>query len=165
MNVPRCRHIKTNGLVCKSPALQGNTTCFFHYKQHRSHAFTRSTNRPYGAASAQQLPPIRIEDSDSIQLALSVVINGLALGVVDPDRARVLLYGLQIASTNAKLTVIEPAHSADVVRTTDDLHGEDEAMAIEGDQVQISEFIVDTYDDDEEDEDDEEEDDDEDYED
>lgn len=42
-----------------------------------------------------------ISDAASVQRALSVVINAVAAGTLDPARARVLLYGLQIAATNA----------------------------------------------------------------
>jgi len=49
-----------------------------------------------------------IDDSDSIQRALSVVINAVAAGTLDPARARVLLYGLQIASTNARRMASAP---------------------------------------------------------
>jgi hypothetical protein len=43
-----------------------------------------------------------ISDSASVQNALSVVINAVAAGTLDPARAKVLLYGLQIAAANAK---------------------------------------------------------------
>jgi hypothetical protein len=46
------------------------------------------------------LPPI--EDSASIQLALIDVLQALAANQLDPKRAGLLLYGLQVASTNAK---------------------------------------------------------------
>jgi hypothetical protein len=49
-----------------------------------------------------------IGDSASIQRALSVVINAVAAGTLDPVRAKVLLYGLQIASTNARRMAASP---------------------------------------------------------
>jgi hypothetical protein len=42
------------------------------------------------------------EDSASIQLALIEVIQSLAAGQIKPRRAGLLLYGLQVASANAK---------------------------------------------------------------
>jgi hypothetical protein len=47
-----------------------------------------------------ELPPV--EDSASIQLALIQVIQALAAEQLDPRRAGLLLYGLQVASANAK---------------------------------------------------------------
>jgi hypothetical protein len=46
------------------------------------------------------LPPI--EDSASIQLALIEVAQALAANRIEPRRAGLLLYALQVASTNAK---------------------------------------------------------------
>jgi hypothetical protein len=43
-----------------------------------------------------------VEDSAAIQLALIQVIQSLAIGELDPRRAGLLLYGLQVASANAK---------------------------------------------------------------
>jgi hypothetical protein len=43
-----------------------------------------------------------VEDSASIQLALIEVLHALAANQLDPRRAGLLLYGLQVASANAK---------------------------------------------------------------
>ena len=43
-----------------------------------------------------------VEDSASIQLALIEVLQSLAAHQLDPKRAGLLLYGLQVASANAK---------------------------------------------------------------
>jgi hypothetical protein len=44
----------------------------------------------------------RLEDGSSIQLALMDVLNALAANQIDTKRAGLLLYGLQVASANAK---------------------------------------------------------------
>jgi len=50
------------------------------------------------------LPPV--EDTASIQLALIDVLQALAANQIDPKRAGLLLYGLQVASANvAKLNI------------------------------------------------------------
>ncbi len=62
-----------------------------------------------------------IVDSASIQRALSVVINAVAARTLDPARAKVLLYGLQIASTNARRVATSPnAETIVSVETTSD---------------------------------------------
>jgi hypothetical protein len=43
-----------------------------------------------------------VEDSASVQLALIEVLQSLAAHQLDPKRAGLLLYGLQVASANAK---------------------------------------------------------------
>lgn len=73
------------------------------------------TNRPLPALSPSEALPSEggielhaIEDLASIQRALSVVINAVAAGTLDPARAKVLLYGLQIASANARRVAPTP---------------------------------------------------------
>jgi hypothetical protein len=49
-----------------------------------------------------------IEGPESIQLALSIVINAVAAGTLDTARAKVLLTGLRIASSNARHLRAQP---------------------------------------------------------
>jgi hypothetical protein len=102
MQYPLCRHIKTNGLQCQAPALTEQQWCYFHSRLHQSHQKFRYT----GAARGYLLPGQHIElstleDRESVQVALSTVINALATGNLDIRRATALLYGLQLASHNA----------------------------------------------------------------
>jgi hypothetical protein len=53
--------------------------------------------------AALDLPPI--EDPASIQLALIEILQALAANRLDPKRAGLLLYGLQVASVNVKNTL------------------------------------------------------------
>jgi len=102
MELPLCRHIRTNGLRCKSPALIGAIYCFFHARLHERHSNYRHTavSRGY-LIPGQHIQLTTLEDRESIQVALSVVINALATGNLDSRRATALLYGLQLASSNA----------------------------------------------------------------
>ena len=59
-----------------------------------------------------------LEDRESVQVALSVVINALATGQLETRRATALLYGLQIASSNAARLNFSP-YAPDVVRTAE----------------------------------------------
>ncbi len=97
-----CRHIRTNGLQCKAPALSGQTFCYFHtrlYQRHRPFRHTPETAGYLMPGQHIQLAPL--EDRESIQVAISQVINALATGQLEPRRATALLYGLQLASANA----------------------------------------------------------------
>src|SRR5271163_3580077 len=93
--VPECRHIKTSGGKCGSPALRGKPYCYFHSRLQERAAQPRS---PYLAIEL----PASLEDRGSIQLALSEVVTAVAESRIDPRRAGILLYALQIASSNAK---------------------------------------------------------------
>ena len=61
---------------------------------------TRDVEGPAGYDTPFSLPPV--EDTASIQLALIEVLEALAANQIDPKRAGLLLYGLQVASSNAK---------------------------------------------------------------
>jgi hypothetical protein len=70
--------------------------------------FKTNAAQPLTLSAAEELPGKAslelgaIDGSASIQRALSAVIQAVAAGTLDPARARVLLYGLQIAATNAR---------------------------------------------------------------
>lgn len=90
-----CRHIMPNGTRCHSPALLGTPYCYFHT---RLHCF--AAEKSHGGEE-----PIKIsvlEDRSAIQIALAQVLNGLASSKLDPRRAGLFLYGLQIASQNVE---------------------------------------------------------------
>jgi hypothetical protein len=134
METAICRHIKTNGRRCKSPSLGQSAFCYFHSRLHRRHKnlvenapalFESETNSTSSATETHQslpesapleldLPPL--EDVESIQVSISLLISALARNRIDSKRAAVLLYGLQLASTNARSITIEPAATS-IIRT------------------------------------------------
>jgi hypothetical protein len=87
-----CRHILPSGDKCKSPALHGQSFCYFHHTQRRP--------TPRTANGTLQLP--LIEDAHSIQQSLNAVLHALAAGRLQPRTASLLLYGLQVASSNLR---------------------------------------------------------------
>lgn len=119
MQYELCRHIKTNGTRCKAPALTAGTWCYFHSRLHQRH-----TNYRYNATTRGSIFPgyhielIALEDRESVQISLSVVINALATGNLEPKRATALLYGLQLASANARGLHTEP-FASEAVRTVE----------------------------------------------
>jgi hypothetical protein len=90
-----CRHIKPNGRQCESPALHGTPYCYFHTRLHRLAA------APPSAPDAPLKFPI-LEDRSAIQLALAQVFDALGSSRIDPRRAGLFFYGLQIASQNVE---------------------------------------------------------------
>jgi hypothetical protein len=109
MQYELCRHIKTNGLQCKGAALNGGIWCYFHHRLHQRHTAFRPTEATRGyLIPGQHIELTALEDRESVQVALSVVINALATGQLDIRRATALLYGLQLASNNARGLHTEP---------------------------------------------------------
>jgi hypothetical protein len=116
MQLALCRHIKTNGTRCQAPSLTGGLWCYFHQRLHQRH----NTFRPTAATRGYLIPGQHVElsaleDRESVQVALSVVINALATGQLEIKRATALLYGLQLASNNARGLQTKP-FAPDVVR-------------------------------------------------
>ena len=132
-----CRYIRTNGARCGSPALAGRTMCYHHgtvAHHHRglhaapAHEPEATILHPISSADRPQRDPILAEsvapplildfppldDRDSIQLALSMVITAMAQNRIDPRRATAMLYGLQVASANCRH--LAPEDPQNVVR-------------------------------------------------
>jgi len=126
MPVCRCRHIKSNGTRCQSPSLSARPFCFFHNRLYDRHANFRHT--PATVLPGQHIVLNPLEDRDSVQLALSVVINALATGQLETRRATALLYGLQLAGQFAPRTHSEP-FARDVIVSIDSLDGLEVAPA------------------------------------
>ncbi len=117
MQYSLCRHIKTNGLQCQSPSLSSSDWCYFHSRLHQRHTSFRHTAATRGyLIPGQHIELTALEDRESVQVALSVVINALATGHLETKRATALLYGLQLASMNTARLQLKP-YAPDVVRT------------------------------------------------
>jgi hypothetical protein len=159
MEVPICRHIKTNGLQCHAPSLNEAPYCYFHTRLHQRHTAFRHTPATRGyLIPGRDIELTALEDRESVQIALSVVINALATGQIETKRATALLYGLQLASMNSANLQLKP-YAPDVIRTIDS-SPEGLDLAEPGTLVDITPDDLANYkdpDDDDEDEDDEEE--------
>ncbi len=176
-----CRHIRSNGLRCGSPALRTKPYCYHHCLAH-SHrrALTDSAAETAAAAetvlhsmvpgtdSMQRNPVLApylnpkpepmtltfppLEDRESIGIALSLVLGALARKRIDAKDATPLIYGLQVASANAKGFRGHSERDA-VTEVVVDEHGEE--LAPDVDPPSPWAGLADYADDDEEGDDDE----------
>src|SRR5882724_12109008 len=111
-NIPRCQHIKVNGIQCGSPALRGDRFCYFHKRWHEHHITIAE------AKSLKVRPSIDVpvlEDANSVQVALMQVIQLLLSGQIDHKTAGLALYGLQISSYNIRNTRLAPVNKHSMV--------------------------------------------------
>jgi len=107
-----CRHIRTSGHRCHSPAIRDSFWCFYHAKLHSRHRDIRSAaNTPCPI----HLPAL--EDHDAIQVALSLTVNALGTGALDEKRARAILLGLNIALRNVD-DITSPPESETLVTSS-----------------------------------------------
>ena len=118
-----CRHIKSNGLRCKSPALADTYFCYFHSKLHS-----------LGAEPADKSGPLRLpipEGHAAIQLSIARICDALITGRIDPKRAGQLLYATQIAGQHLNpLGFLERKEQVQTVTTT-----------ASGDELALEEYI------------------------
>ena len=101
----RCQHLKINGTQCGSPALRRNRFCFFH-KRFQDEQIKLSADRARRGVATFVLPVF--EDANSIQIALMQVMRLLVSQQIDHKTASLLLYALQTASTNLRMTTFTP---------------------------------------------------------
>src|SRR5664280_767687 len=98
-HIELCNHIKADGNVCESPALNDEDYCFFHRE---SRERIKRQRRAARRKQPFQLPVL--EDAAAIQLAIGDTINALLAGQIDHKTAGLVLYGLQTAAGNIRHT-------------------------------------------------------------
>jgi hypothetical protein len=98
----QCRHIFTDGRRCSSPCLRQEEFCYYHHTTRKPVANPKQ-RRSRHSTFHLPLP----EDRSAIQSSIGEVLQRIASNDIDPRRAGLLLYGLQIASLN--LPKIQPA--------------------------------------------------------
>jgi hypothetical protein len=118
--VPRCCHVKANGLHCGSPALRSNVLCYFHDKWLNSDA------------SDDVLPPL--EDGNGVQFSLMYVASRLRKEAFRDGQANIpavkqLLYALQTASHNLRHVNFDPKLKSST--TNPFAEEQDERVAVE----------------------------------
>jgi hypothetical protein len=107
----RCRHIKVNGTQCGSPALRSKIFCFYHHKD-RPLPVPCFSDIEY-ATGEIDLP--FFEDAHSIQAVIRQVVQMVLQKRLERKTASLLLYALQIASSNLKRMDLEKPQPEQVV--------------------------------------------------
>ena len=112
MQIRRCRHVKVNGEQCGSPALRGKCHCYFHHKYNHLGAYGV---KPRGQRNAFDGRFPVLEDGNSIQAAVMQVIRLILAKEIDTKEAGLLLYALQLASSNLKQLQVAPSYDEIVI--------------------------------------------------
>jgi hypothetical protein len=89
----QCRHIFTDGHRCGSICLRGEPFCYYHHTTRKP-----APRQTLGSRASFDLP--LHEDRSAIQASIGIILQRIASNDLDPHRAGLLLYGLQIASLN-----------------------------------------------------------------
>ena len=102
----QCRHIFTDGHRCGSPCLRAEDFCYYHHTTRRPVLDPRQ-RRANQAHFDLPMP----EDRAAIQLSIGEILRRIARNEIDPRRAGLLLYRLQIASTNLPRQTSKPTRN------------------------------------------------------
>src|SRR5471030_2689858 len=98
---PRCEKVREDGTRCGSPQMKGYRYCYAHERmlQQQSHKLELSA----------------LEDANGIQMAIMRVQKALIDDEISEKKAGLLLYSLQMASSNLKHTTFTNKDKKDVV--------------------------------------------------
>ena len=120
IEIRRCRHIRTNGTQCGSPALKSKELCYYHTQNQPQPVELYIDGERY--SDGQIVLPV-FEDAHSIQTVIRQVVQLMLTRRIDRKDAGLMLYALQIASGNLKTMqaekpkpthmVVEPEKAAD----------------------------------------------------
>lgn len=94
-----CRHTKTNGYLCQSPAMTTSAFCYHHQRIRRTRRTTITVAPVAPAPVPFNMPPL--VSASAIQQAISAVLNAIGDGRLKPRQARIMLNMIRMASSNA----------------------------------------------------------------
>jgi hypothetical protein len=94
----QCHHIFPDGFRCGSPRMRDEQFCYFHHDSRRP--VVRPEKRIARRSTFSLFTPT---SHDSIQESLGDLLIRIAANDIDARRAGLLLYGLQLASTNLRI--------------------------------------------------------------
>jgi hypothetical protein len=139
-----CRHIRPSGRRCQSFALRGKPFCYHHESVnahlrtlHPPADGTENILHPMNLSAEKfQREPIlaeyfsktraplelrfpTLEDADSIQLSLSMLLTALGQNRIDLKRASGMIYALQVAAANVRNTTHDAPHTVTEILTDD----------------------------------------------
>ncbi len=99
-NVRRCKHVKTNGIRCGSPAIRDHDCCYFH----RQAALDFPRRKSVATVAEPVIDLALIDDADGIHYAIMQVMRGVLNGTITTKQSGQILYALQLLSANFKQT-------------------------------------------------------------
>lgn len=98
-------HIMVDGAHCGSPAMRRNRFCYHHKRQHEQRIALNADRARHSRNLPLTLPVL--EDTSSIQVSLTQIMRLLAAGQIESKTASLMLYALQIATTNLHDATLE----------------------------------------------------------
>jgi hypothetical protein len=115
-----CNHVLTNGEVCNAIPMRDSNFCYWH---HKARARRRRYERIGGPVSMEANSGLELpflEDANAVQVTIQEIMQAILDRRIDNKRAGLLLYSLQLASSNIRNLTPIPADSAQIARIGSD---------------------------------------------
>jgi hypothetical protein len=98
----QCDHVLTNGQVCGAIPLRDSKFCYWHHKARFRHRHNDHIAGPISMEGNSGLALPLLEDPNAIQLSIQEIMQAILDRRLDPKRAGLLLYSLQLACSNVR---------------------------------------------------------------
>jgi hypothetical protein len=98
----QCDHVLTNGQVCDAIPLRDSRFCYWH---HKARVRDRRNDHIGGKINMEGNTGLTLpllEDANAIQLTIQEIMQAILDRRIDSKRAGLLLYSLQLASSNVR---------------------------------------------------------------
>ena len=135
-----CEHIFVNGSCCEALALRNSRYCYWHLTARDRQQRRHQIGGPISADANTGVALPLLEDANSIQIAVEELMHGILDRRIDNRRAGLLLYALQIATSNRNF--LEPSQQSDetgsYVVDTSNIPNENHALPLQEVPVQAA---------------------------
>jgi hypothetical protein len=97
-----CAHVLANGQICQGIPMRDSHYCYWHHKARARRRRTERIGGPLSMEANTGLDLPLLEDANAIQIAIQEIMQAILDRRIDAKRAGLLLYSLQLASTNIR---------------------------------------------------------------
>lgn len=98
----QCNHVMASGGVCGNVALDNSNFCYWHHKLRTRQRHRHQLGGPVHEAANTGINLPSLDDANAIQIAIEEIAHAVIDRRIDSKRAGLLLYAMQLASSNAK---------------------------------------------------------------
>jgi hypothetical protein len=95
-----CSHVLSNGQICNAVPMRDSNYCYWHHKARARRRRSERIGGPINMEANTGLDLPLLEDANAIQIAIQEIMHAILDRRIDAKRAGLLLYSLQLASSN-----------------------------------------------------------------
>jgi hypothetical protein len=115
-----CNHVLTNGEVCNAIPMRDSNFCYWHHKARARRRRHERIGGPIAIEGNSGLELPFLEDANAVQITIQEIMQAILDRRIDNKRAGLLLYSLQLASSNIRNLDPLPSDNARIARIGSD---------------------------------------------